>query len=104
MMNGEIKIKNELRPCIVTGQKALFHCWEHYKSAIPSQRRGNSAGVLAIIEREDGTIHRAYPDEIRFIDMEVNRYFGENVTALDFEKQEKKETINYLFTRRNKIY
>lgn len=53
-MNIEINYK--LRPCIVNGQKALFHCWE------------NLSHTVGIIEREDGTIHECYPDEIRFVD------------------------------------
>lgn len=117
--NNEIIIKHELRPCIVNGLKSLFHGWEQRSEVIPPSplKGGHSGGeiklTLGIIEREDGTIHKAYPEEIRFIDMAVNHYFGENATALDFEKQEQaekqteqaeKETRGNLFTRRNKIY
>lgn len=91
-LNREITIKQELRPCMVNGQKALFHCWEHKKQVIPpsTMRGGHSGGEIAvtlgIIEREDGTIHEAYAYEIRFIDMKAEQYFFENATALDFEK------------------
>lgn len=85
MINREIIIKTELRPCIVAGQKALFHCWEHGGKRMHS---GISNITLGIIEREDGTIHKAYPEEIIFIDMKTEHYFYENATALDFEKHE----------------
>lgn len=112
-LNNEIIIKHELRPCIVNGLKSLFHGWEQRSEVIPPSplKGGHSGGeiklTLGIIEREDGTIHKAYPEEIRFVDMAVNHYFGENATALDFEKQTEqaeKKTRDDLFSRRNKIY
>ena len=84
-MSKKNKSKTELRPCIVTGQKALFHRWADYSHIIPPspQNGGHSGGefrgTLGIIEREDGTIHKAYPDEIRFIDGEVGRVFAESI-------------------------
>lgn len=112
-LTNEIILKKELRPCIVNGQKALFHGWEQKADVIPPSlmRSGHSGGeirlALGIIEREDGTIHKAYPEEIRFIDMAVNDYFRNHITALNFEKQEgagEKETGSDLFSKRNKIY
>lgn len=66
--------------------RALFHCWEQRSEVIPPSPMigGHSGGtvtqVLGIIEREDGTIHKAYPEEIRFIDGDAKRYFLENAT------------------------
>lgn len=86
MAAGKIKIEFNLRPCIVCQQRALFHCWEQRSEVIPPSPMigGHSGGtvtqVLGIIEREDGTIHKAYPEEIRFIDGEAKRYFLENAT------------------------
>lgn len=115
-LTSEIILKRELRPCIVAGQKALFHGWEQKADVIPPSpmRGGHSGGeiklALGIIEREDGTIHKAYPEEIRFIDGKVEAYFSECATVLDFEQLEKqagageKETGSDLFSKRNKIY
>lgn len=89
MAVGKIEIGFELRPCIVCQQRALFHCWEQRSEVVPSSPMvgGHPGGavslILGIIEREDGTIHEAYPEEIRFIDGEVKRYFSENVTEED---------------------
>lgn len=86
MTYGTIQIEFKLRPCIVNQQRALFHCWEQRSEVVPSSPMvgGHSGGavnpILGIIEREDGTIHKAYPEEIIFIDGEVKRYFSENVT------------------------
>lgn len=86
MAVGTIKIGFKLRPCIVNQQRALFHCWEQKSEIIPPSPMvgGHSGGavnqILGIIEREDGTIHKAYPEEIRFIDGEAKRYLSENAT------------------------
>lgn len=86
MAYGTIEIKFNLRPCIVGQQRALFHCWEQRSEVVPpsSMVGGHSGGavnqILGIIEREDGTIHKAYPEEIIFIDGAAKRYFLENAT------------------------
>lgn len=86
MAAGTIKIEFNLRPCIVGQQRALFHCWEQRSEVIPPSPMigGHSGGtvnqILGIIEREDGTIHKAYPEEIIFIDGAAKRYFLENAT------------------------
>lgn len=64
----EKKSTDGLRPCIVTGHKAYFHCWEQFKNTLSSGREVSH--TLGIIEREDGTIHKCYPDEIHFTDRE----------------------------------
>lgn len=86
MAAGKIEIGFKLRPCIVGQQRALFHCWEQRSEVVPpsSMVGGHSGGavnqILGIIEREDGTIHKAYPEEIIFIDGAAKRYFLENTT------------------------
>lgn len=91
MAVGTIEIGFKLRPCIVGQQRALFHCWEQRSEVVPSSPMvGRHSGgavnqILGIIEREDGTIHKAYPAEIRFIDGEAKRYFLENATEEEDE-------------------
>lgn len=91
MAAGKIEIGFKLRPCIVGQQRALFHCWEQRSEVVPPSPMvgGHSGGavsqILGIIEREDGTIHKAYPEEIRFIDWEAKRYFSENATEEEDE-------------------
>ena len=86
MVAGKNEIAFNLRPCMVGHQRALFHCWEQRSKVIPPSPMvgGHSGGVvslkLGIIEREDGTIHKAHPEEIRFIDGAAKRYFLENAT------------------------
>lgn len=70
-----------LRPCIVKNKHALFHIWEQKSEIIPPSMMvgGHGGGVVSsvfgIIEYEDGTIHKCYPDEIRFIDGLHSDYF-----------------------------
>lgn len=82
-----------LRPCMVNGVKALFHTWEQHAEVIPPSPMigGHSGGqmsqTLGIVEREDGTIHKCYADEIRFLDS--GNAFHEN--GLFFDSEERKE-------------
>ena len=63
---------SEYRPCWVNGQKALFHRWEdnafQLSSGNPTKR------TLAIIEREDGSVHEVYPYEVVFCDNKIDQY------------------------------
>ena len=76
-LNGKITIEQELRPCIVDGQKALFHRWMDISKVIPPSplKGGHSGGtireVFGIIERDDGSVSECYPYEIRFIDGKI---------------------------------
>ena len=62
-----------MRPCVVNGKKALFHCWGHKAYVVDaSPMRGGHPGgqiaaTVAIVEYEDGTVHEAYPHEVRFV-------------------------------------
>lgn len=71
----------EYRPCIVSNKyKALFHCWQDKSQIIPpSVMQGGHGGgairnMLAIVECEDGSVHEAYPYEIRFLDNKLSEY------------------------------
>ena len=75
-LEKQILIKR-MRSCVVDNKyKALFHRWEDKSDVIaPSMSIGGAPGgqitrTLAIVEYEDGTIHEAYPHEIRFTDRE----------------------------------
>ena len=67
---SELKIEVPLRPCYVTAGdeevKALFHCWCDTNTSPIYGRR--TLSVSAIVELGDGTIHTAYPENIRFLD------------------------------------
>lgn len=64
------------RPCWACGRKALFHRWA--ASAHPVLPRGEKPSenaryyqfrnVTALVEYEDGTVGRVYPNEIQFAD------------------------------------
>lgn len=80
-LNRTITIsKNEYRPCIVNGKKALFHMWENFSKPVAAELHigGAPAGVLsftlAIVEFEDGTVCRVDSDEVRFTDNKFNEY------------------------------
>lgn len=64
---SELKIETYLRPCYVTAGdeevKALFHRW---CNTIIRDRQ--TVSVAALVELEDGTIHTAYPENIKFLD------------------------------------
>ena len=70
---SELKIGIPLRPCYVTAgdeeEKALFHRW---CDAIIHDRQ--TLSMVALVELEDGTIHTAYPENIRFLDNPFLKY------------------------------
>lgn len=76
----------EYRPCIVNEEEALFHRWEQRSELLtPSPLRGGHSGgvvsgVLGIAERKDGTVFKAYPENIRFLDSaeRLAKAFGED--------------------------
>ena len=77
----EIKIKPELRPCIINGKKkGLFHCWEQYTKpiAIVEAAGMNPAGqisyIAGIVEIEDGHVIRIHQSEIQFVDNKLAEY------------------------------
>lgn len=73
--NGERTLQQALRPCIVGETvKGLFHCWEQKADVIPpspyvvGHNGGQFMGVYGLVELEDGTITKCYPEKIQFID------------------------------------
>lgn len=99
-LDGKIKIKRELRPCIVhipkkwhdyrkngdkvveAGKeiKALFHCWDYRSELVVESPcygghpAGQVSATFAIVEYEDGTIHEVEPTQIRFVDNAMSEY------------------------------
>lgn len=61
------RIENKVRPCFVGKQRALFHCWSHKPDT-----------TVGIVEYKNGTVHEAYPSEIRFVDDWVD-FFHDHV-------------------------
>lgn len=66
----------EYRPCLVEGRKALFHRW--VDNARPVRRNYATEddtenyqlhNVQALVEFEDGTVARVWPQYIQFIDI-----------------------------------
>lgn len=66
----------EYRPCYVYGRKAIFHRWAN--DARPTLPNGETPGensryyqfrsTKAIVEYEDGTVGRVWPNEVKFAD------------------------------------
>lgn len=90
MANCALKIESHpLRPCLVNGRRALFHCWSIMARAVPPKGMSESetderfqyASTRGLVEFEDGTMGRPWPSEIRFID-------GGNFDAWDWEQME----------------
>lgn len=73
-LGSSIIIKKETRPCFADGKKAMFHQWTNESEIVPPSimRGGHSGGVisttLAIVEYEDGTVHKTFPEKVRFAD------------------------------------
>ena len=79
-LNNTITITNELRPCYVKEQKALFHTWTEESNVIPPSplKGGHAGGVVkcafGIVEFEDGRIEKVYPESIKFVSGKMNEY------------------------------
>ena len=76
-----------LRPVEAKGRKGWFHTWEHRREIVlPGILKGSSEGgavscVMAVVEYEDGTVGRGYPEDMRFLDREKEEDRGRE-TAL----------------------
>ena len=75
--------ENEYRPCYVNGRKALFHRWVNTanpalpKGVDPNEEKAKffqHRSTTGLVEYEDGTLARVWPQEIRFAD---GGYFSE---------------------------
>lgn len=67
-LNSKILITEQLRPCLVNGKKALFHRWGETTDIFMKQI------TKGIVEYEDGTVARVFPNEINFIPLNFNEY------------------------------
>ena len=79
----QIVRENEYRPCWVDGKKALFHRWANdARPTLPgSQKPSENARFYqfrsskAIVEFEDGTVARVWPNEVKFADNDFFKQF-----------------------------
>jgi hypothetical protein len=75
-INQAFTITHQTRPCWVDGRRAIFHRWTD--SARPVKPRGMEEdeaadryqlhSVHALVEYEDGTVERVWPNTVRFAD------------------------------------
>lgn len=72
-LNGTITF-SEYRPCIVNGEKCIFHRWEDRAEVIGESPfcgghpGGQLRNVFGIIEFENGTVKEILPNKIQFLD------------------------------------
>lgn len=79
----QIVRENEYRPCWVYGKKALFHRWANdARPTLPGgQKPSENARFYqfrsskAIVEFEDGTVARVWPNEVKFADNDFFKQF-----------------------------
>lgn len=66
-------MKDEMRPCVVNGQNALFHCWG--QAGVEKRMKNGEYGVVnkiyGVVEFEDGSCAQVVPELIVFDDKEV---------------------------------
>lgn len=74
MAFGEIQILWTGRPCMVDGDKGIFHFWGITAEVIaPSMMVGGHPGgqlaeTYGLVEFTDGSVRRVVPTKIRFLD------------------------------------
>ena len=84
MASAGITISYKVRPCLVSGKKALFHKWADKAEVLGESllRGGHPAGqlwlVVGIVEYEDGCVREAMPNQIQFIDNPMEGYAWPN--------------------------
>ena len=78
---GDLTIKtSEYRPCLVKGEKALFHRWSDESNVVGESpiHGGHAAGTvrftLGIVEMEDGQVKQVVPSSIKFLDNKIREY------------------------------
>ena len=71
----EIRVKNELRPCIVDGHKRallrffFIRAWTHGAAAtVGGFTAGQEAHPVALVEYEDGSMDTLEPQRVRMLD------------------------------------
>ena len=70
-VSSEVIIKQERRPCYVKKPntnkgdvKGMFHCWVKEKG----QTMYSPEVTKALVEYENGTMHKVMPEVVRFVD------------------------------------
>lgn len=69
-----------LRPCLVNGEKHLFHRWIERRwmveasPLIDGHPAGLCASVLALVENKSGEVHGVHPGDVRFLDNVMGEY------------------------------
>ena len=71
----------ELRPCVIRGDKALFHGWFNQKIA------GGSV-TMGIVESKNGEVSHVLPSSVRFVDGKIKDYYfpKDEIKIPDFMK------------------
>lgn len=93
-----LEVKGLIRPCLVTGKKALFHRWFQSSEVVaPSPMVGGHPGgqlsmVLGLVEWEDGTVHAVPVWEIQFLD--TRQEMADFEECYDKHAQQEKPTEN----------
>ena len=64
----------EYRPCIVDGEKALFHRWLNFAYVVDASLMigghpgGQVADTFGLVEMKNGAVRKVAPTSIRFLD------------------------------------
>lgn len=74
-----VQPKNNLRPCLVNGERALFHLWAPQAYVVePSIMRDSPGGQVynlwGLVEMENGSMQGVPPESIRFLDSKHKKY------------------------------
>lgn len=67
MRDMQLNVNFSLRPCLVNGEKMLFHMWGI----------GQNSKTIGIVEDANGSIMAVFPYEIRFTDEIFKEYMHE---------------------------
>lgn len=91
----DVYVRQDLRPCLVNGVKALFHQWytdQFVREAILIGRTsGQVSNLYGIVEFEDGSVHYADPKSIKFQDNKLKYCFMYQTTDLQNKEGETNE-------------
>lgn len=88
----DIIIKQEYRPCLVKGKKALFHKWlTKYDLIYKSEH------VKGLVEFENGHVGEFKSEDIQFCDNKIKEIYFENKKRRNiYETRQKNNTSNKL--------
>lgn len=94
------RVRDETRPCIVNGMRAIFHKWYESSELVDERlyRGGHPGGVVkgmhAIVEYENGAIECVHPSSVRFVDNECANIWAER----DYVKSLQNEDLIKMLT------